>query len=265
MKKISLTTLLLFCFILTFSPMCQITAHAEEKKYLMAIVIDDFGSEDRTGVDDILSLNIPLTCAIMPGMKNSVSDAERAHSLGHEVILHMPMEASVSLPDSWYGPKVIRNYFSEKQAVDLLNECINSIPYAVGMNIHMGTGVSRNKKLLTAIMKYLKNKNMYFLDSKTVEDSMCPASANDVKIDLLSRDVFIENHNDHSLSFTTRSMENAKNIAKEKGYAIVIGHVGPEGGINTISAIKNSIENFKNEGIEFVKLSEIYNMTKKPV
>ena len=232
---------------------------------LIAIVIDDFGSEDRTGVDDILSLNIPLTCAIMPGMKNSSSDAETAYSLGHEVILHMPMEASVKLPDSWYGPKVIRNYFSKEQAVSLLDECLKSIPHAVGVNIHMGTGISRNKELLSAMMNYLKDKNMYFLDSKTVEDSMCPVSANETGMSLLVRDVFIENHNDHSLAFTTKSMQNAKTIAKEKGYAIVIGHVGPEGGINTISAIKNSIDEFRKEGIKFVKLSEIYNLTKKSV
>ncbi len=266
MKKFFVLILPLFLFIFQFSIFnINCTAKAEDKKSLIAIVIDDFGSEDRTGVEGILSLNIPLTCAIMPGMNNSESDAIRAHNLGHEVILHMPMEASIKLPDSWYGPKVIRNYFSADQAVALLDECIKSIPFAVGMNIHMGTGISRNKEILSAMMKYMKENNYYFLDSKTVEDSMCPVSASETNFNLLTRDIFIENHNNHSLNFTTKSMENAKKIAKEKGYAIVIGHVGPEGGTNTINAIKNSIEDFKNDGIEFVKLSEIHNLTKKSI
>ena len=262
--------ILLFALLLAISShtaiaTTQIDAHAYDYKYKIAIVIDDFGSEDRTGVDEILELNIPLTCAVMPGMTNSASDAETAFSLGHEVILHMPMEASLKLPDSWYGPKVIRNYFSEKQAVDLVDECIKSIPHAIGMNIHMGTGISRNKNILSAIMKYLKESDKYFLDSKTVEDSMCPASAQEVGFNLLSRDVFIENHNNHSYAFTKSSMQKAKEIAIKNGYCIAIGHVGPEGGPNTINAINDSIEDFKNSGIEFVKLSEIYNLTKKSI
>lgn len=267
MKKIISILLVSISFIYFFNtkPTDKTKAFDETKKYLAAIVIDDFGSEDRTGVEEILNLNIPLTCAVMPGMTNSKIDAESAFSRGHEVILHMPMEASIKLPESWYGPKVIRVYNTGAEAVKIVDECINSIPHAVGMNIHMGTGVSKNKEIISSIMNYLKDKNLYFLDSKTVENSVCPASASEVGFNLLSRDIFIENHNNHSYSFTKNAMDKARQIAKENGYVIIIGHVGPEGGINTINAIKDSISEYENDGIKFVKLSEIYNLTKKQI
>ena len=45
-------------------------ATSKEKtiKPMMAIVIDDFGGYDRSGVKNMLSIDAPLTCAIMPNL-----------------------------------------------------------------------------------------------------------------------------------------------------------------------------------------------------
>lgn len=257
-------------FFATLLPVCtkpkiSTSARAESQKLQIAFVIDDFGSEDRHGVEEMLALSVPLTCAIMPGLINSENDAHAAHARGHEVILHMPMEASTPLPESWYGPKVVKNHFTGEQAVALVDECIKSIPYAVGMNIHIGTGVSSNEEILSSIMLYMKSENLYFLDSKTTEATKCQQCATTTGFNLLTRDIFIENHFDHSYGFAKKSIQKAIEIAKDKGFAIVIGHVGPEGGNTTVNAIKDSVEDIKNAGIEIVKLSEIYNRTKKSI
>ena len=49
------------------------------------------------------------------------------------------------------------------------------------------------------------------------------------------------------------------NLAKERGYAIVIGHVGIHGGENTAQAIKDTIVDIQNMGVEIVPLSKLYN------
>ena len=47
------------------------------------------------------------------------------------------------------------------------------------------------------------------------------------------------------------------NLAKDRGYAIVIGHVGVHGGEVTAKAIADSIEEIKSSGVEIVPLSKL--------
>ena len=234
----------------------QTRAQAKEvDQPMLAIVIDDFG-EDRQGVDQMLSITEPLTCAIMPNLTHSKEDAEHAHKNGHEVILHMPFESKKHLPSYWYGPKLIHNSDSNEIATKTFDECLESIPYAVGSNYHIGTGVSENKRLMTALMQDIKNKNLYFLDSKTTQHSAGPEVAKEVKAKYISRDLFLENGR-ANYGYTKKILEEAIKKAKETGYAVVIGHVGPMGKEQTGKAIIDSIEHIKNEGVKIVPLSQI--------
>ena len=57
----------------------------------IAIMIDDLGNSKK--VDNaVLSINAPLTIAILPLLNESRRTAERASSIGKEVLLHLPME-----------------------------------------------------------------------------------------------------------------------------------------------------------------------------
>lgn len=57
----------------------------------IAIVIDDFGNDMR-GTEEMMALTIPFTAAVMPFLPTTRRDAEWAHKLGHDVLVHMPME-----------------------------------------------------------------------------------------------------------------------------------------------------------------------------
>ena len=229
---------------------------------MLAIVIDDFG-QSRRGVEQMLANSCTLTCAIMPGLEHSTEDAESAFKNGHEVILHMPMEAHVSLPDSWYGPKVIRNYDSEEKAKNLISECIDSIPHCVGVNIHIGSGVCRNERLMTAILEETKEKGKYFLDSKTNIGSVCDTVATVTNVDYVSRDFFLERTGCPDYAYAKSELKKAGELAKKQGFAIAIGHVGPEGGASTARAIADSIETIEKMGVKIVPLSKIVEKTNK--
>ena len=228
----------------------------DKSKGKIAIVIDDFGM-DRRGVEEMLEIDAPLTIAVMPGLDFSAEDAERAYANGHEVILHMPMENAGYMPPEYYGPKVVKRGMTEEDAVKLVKECMESIPHAVGMNIHMGTGISRDEKLISAIMNEMKNENKYFLDSKTIEDSVCSKCAEKTGVKFYLRDVFLEPSGRPSEGLAYQYLMEAGELAKEKGSAIAIGHVGPVGDKETAKAIKNALKAFKIQGLEVVPLSEL--------
>jgi polysaccharide deacetylase 2 family uncharacterized protein YibQ len=270
-KKIYIMLIILFSLTLGFQTGLappNIKTFANDKRYIekqvlnenlrplqMAIVIDDFGY-DRKGVDEMLDLNCTLTCAVMPCLEFSEADANKAHEKGHEVILHMPMEAYGNLPLSWYGPLFVANGDTKEVAYNKVNQALNSIPHVNGMNIHMGTALSHNKELMKEIMRCAKERNMVFLDSRTIEGSVCPEVAQELGVAFLERDIFLEVG---GANYTTamKRMAEAIEFCKANGRCIVIGHIGAVGQAETARAIKDNLQAIKDSGIEIVPLSAL--------
>ena len=73
---------------------------------------------------------------------------------------------------------------------------------------------------------------------------------------VLERDLFLE-VGGPSYRQATESLTKAVNICKEKGSAIVIGHVGPVGTNQTARAINDFLPILSQEGIEVVPLSKL--------
>ena len=232
------------------------------QKPMMAIVIDDFGSYDQSGVQKMLSVNASLTCACLPNVDNTDLNISQITDAGHELILHMPMQSHVRLPESWYGPVYIKNYDSPEIAKQKLTEAISSFPGIKGFNIHIGSGVGRNKNLMKSIYKFANDNGLYFLDSRTIVTSATEEASKETNSIYLGRDVFLEADKNKSYAGVTRRLFEGAEIAKQKGYSIVIGHVGAEGGENTANAIFDHIDEIKQMGVEIVSLSKIYEKLK---
>lgn len=239
------------------------TNAAGSNRPMMAIVIDDFGSYDQSGVEKILSVRVPITCAVMPNVDNTKDNIEKIKASDrHELILHMPMQSHVNLPESWYGPTYITNYDSPETAAKKLDECLKDFEGVKGFNIHIGSGVSRNKTLMDTVYSYAKAHNLYFLDSRTIETKAVEDACYDSDSVYLGRDVFLEADKNRSYAGVKFRLEEGAKIAREKGYSIVIGHVGAEGGENTANAISDSLDKIEKEGVKIVPLSEIYELLK---
>ena len=223
----------------------------------MAIIIDDFGGYERGGVEEMLNIDAKLTCAVIPFVDNTRADAEACVKAGHEVILHMPMESHVNLPKEWYGPVYISNSDSGEVACQKLDTCLENVREAKGVNIHIGSGVSRNQALMTSIISHLRDKNMFFCDSRTILDTKCQQASLASGVGYLGRDVFLEPHGEKSYASACKYLLKGAEIAKEKGYSIAIGHVGREGGADTARAIANTLNNIREMGVSIVPLSEI--------
>ena len=234
----------------------------KNQKNKIAIVIDDFGGYERGGVKELLYSDVPITCAIMPFVDNSKEDYDMAIAHNKEVILHMPMQAHVGLPESWYGPVYIKNYDTSEDATQKLSKCLETMPEAKGFNIHIGSGASRNAELMESMYKYANEHNMMFLDSRTNVGDKCEEASQLTDSIYLGRDIFLEPHKNRTYSGVRNRLYEAEKTAESKGYAIVIGHVGAEGGINTARAIIDFAANL-NDHTEIVPLSEIYKLVKE--
>lgn len=254
------------CFFAPQTPKHSKTSKASEVQTsapMMCIVIDDFGSYDESGVETLLSSNIPFTAAVIPHTDTTEKHINELEKTNAEIILHMPMESHVSLPTTWYGPIYIKNYDTAETVKTKLDECKKDFPEINGFNIHIGSGVSRNKTLMTAIYEYAKENNLYFLDSRTIETNATEDACKETNSIYLGRDVFLEADKNRSYQGVVYRLKQGAEIAKQKGYSIVIGHVGAEGGENTAKAILATVPELEKQGIKIVHLNDIYNMLKE--
>ena len=266
MKRIFLILTMLTLFVCAaFTPKAfknHIKTNATLVTPKMAIVIDDFGSYDQSGVETLSKCTEKLTCAVLPNVDNSTANAKQFADLGHEIILHMPMQSHVSLPEDWYGPVYIKNHDSPETATKKLNDCLKEFENIKGFNIHIGSGVSQNQTLMTAIYNFAKEHNLYFLDSRTIETKATENACKNTGSIYLGRDVFLEADKNRSYAGVCSRLIETANLAKQNGTAIAIGHVGAEGGENTAKSIIDTLPKIKEMGVKIVPLHEIYETLK---
>lgn len=236
---------------------CGQGVFAEPESPKLAIIIDDFGGWSRDGVEEMLAVPAPLTCAIMPCLENTEIDAEKANAAGHEIILHMPLEAHKKLPENWYGNLYVKNSDTPEVSRQKVREGFESVKYAKGMNIHIASGVCQNFALMRAIMEEAKSQKKFFIDSFTHPKSVCQKVAKEIDIPFGIRTEFLEKTGVKSYDNAKHELRRMVAHAKKYGKAIAIGHVGMEGGKTTARAINDSLDHIKSQGVQLCFASQI--------
>jgi hypothetical protein len=247
MRSIVLIPYLIF---FAFTGTAQSFTEEQQKKEL-AIVIDDFGN-NMEGSKEMLELPVPLTVAIMPFLSTTEKDAKRAHEKGHEVIIHLPMEPKKG-KKSWLGPGAITTDLSDKEIRKRVEEAIKDVPFAVGMNHHMGSKATEDERVMRIILEVCKENNLYYLDSKTAEKSVIPKIAEELSVPYLENDMFF----DHIYSERHIYRQASKLVERldHRSQLIAIGHVGVTGE-RVVSALKTYLPEYEKQA-EIVPLSAL--------
>ena len=106
------------------------------------------------------------------------------------------------------------------------------------------------------IFNCLKARNMYFVDSKTSAKSVCREVAKQTGIRFYENQVFLE-HEQKTKAYVKKRLTKAMKIAVDKGSCLAIGHVGAEGGMITVQAIREMKNTFAENNVELVWVSEL--------
>ncbi|MDD5465241.1 MAG: divergent polysaccharide deacetylase family protein [Candidatus Omnitrophica bacterium] len=245
---VSLALLLFIALILT--PIYKKTP-AKKKvaavKGIIAIVIDDWGYHlDNLAI--IKKIKVPLTCAILPNLKNSGPVARELNGLGFEIILHLPME-----PKEKYRleSNTITSAMDAGQIHDILDEDLASVIFAKGISNHMGSQITEDEKISTIVMAEAKKRKLYFLDSFVTAKSVCREVSAKIKAKFARRDIFLDNQNDPA--YIRGQLMKLKNLARRRKNVVAIGHDRR----NTLALLNEMLPMMKREGYRFVFLSEI--------
>ncbi|TDQ40375.1 divergent polysaccharide deacetylase family protein [Aureibacillus halotolerans] len=223
----------------------------EQSTKKISIVIDDFGNR-MVGTEAILALPIPLTVAVMPFLRSSKEDAEGAHRRGHEVIIHMPMEPNYGKKE-WLGPGALTTDLDDAEIRKRVEAAIANIPHAVGMNNHMGSKVTADRRIMAIVMEVCREHGLFYLDSRTTYKSVIPEVAAAYHVPVLSNKLFLDDrytqgHIQGQLGLLMQHLQEDQDV-------IAIGHVGPSGK-NVASTLRQWSSEVKNKA-DFVTASQL--------
>ena len=232
-------------------PVFQDSVVIDDKKNanIIVLVIDDFGYRNDSISDGFLDLPVPITCAVLPGHNQSSRFAKKAINAGKEVIVHMPMQSAIA--SSGEDEFKLKIGMTSEEIEWRLNEALNEIPEAVGINNHQGSKATTDGKVMAVVASVLKNKNKFFLDSRTSSKTVGENTMRSVGVPTARRHIFLDN--DLSIENISKQLDKLVTVAEKKGLAIGIGHVKG----NTLKVLEEEIPALVEQGFEFKFLSQV--------
>src|SRR5262249_4150109 len=138
---------------------------------------------------------------------------------GHEILLHMPMQA---LSATRLGPMALTVDLAPDEIAHRLDWALARVPGRIGINNHEGSRFTADRAALGPVMQALARRHLFFLDSRTTADTQVVAMARARGVQTGSRDVFLDDVvTKDAVDAQLRALE-AK--ARAQGAAIAIGH-----------------------------------------
>ena len=215
----------------------------------VAIIIDDMGMS-RKWTQAVIDIDEPLTLAFLPYAERLEEFTIPAKEKGHELIIHTPMEPMN--PDLDMGDISLHTHLNYEEFTDTLSKQVfPSFAGYVGINNHMGSKLTQDPRAMSWLMRELKDRNLFFVDSKTIHTSVAAKVAAEYDVPFAERDVFLDHYDDYDKIMA--SLRRLERTAYKNGSAIAIGHPKE----NTIKALIDWLPSIKKKGIKIVPVSNL--------
>lgn len=236
----SRTTLLLL-FALAAAPV----AGAAEGGVTIGILIDDLGNSRQEG-ERVARLPAAVAAAVLPHTPYARTVANAVHAAGKEVLLHLPMEPREMLEP---GPGQIDSHMPPLEMRATLDYALSTVPHTIGINNHMGSLLTTQSVAMDWLMRELRARNLFFIDSRTHADSVALATARTHDVPALERQVFLDS--DPAPPAVAAQLARLEQLARHSGYALAIGH--PHA--TTLAALEQWLPTLPQRGIRVIPLT----------
>lgn len=214
----------------------------------LIFVFDDAG-HNLEQLQYFLDLPFPCTIAVLPKLPNSRETARRIRAAGKELILHQPMQALN--PNINPGDGAVKPGMDREEIKKIVASNVEEIGPIAGMNNHEGSLITSDEKAMEAVLKLCKEKNIYFLDSRTSSKSVVPQVAKKLNMNIWERAVFLDNKKDKA--YMKKQIIEGLEIASQRGEAIMIGHVFT---VDLAILLKEMYSDLTQEGYTFSTISK---------
>ncbi len=185
----------------------------------LALIIDDVGY-NLSALKRLLALSVPVAISVLPEGPFAEQSARLAHQSGQVVMLHLPMQPldpSLQMSESF-----LLEGMSEETLRDTFKRDIDRVPFAEGVNNHMGSQLTQMEVPMQQVMQLCLEHRLFFVDSKTSSSSVAATVAKSMGVNWASRHFFL----DHIMSpeAMNHEWERARSCVKKGHRCIVIAH-----------------------------------------
>jgi uncharacterized protein len=254
MKKISWICLLLSLLPLSGGAVEPSPPYFHPKPHI-ALIIDDIGDNLRLG---LRAIRLPgnVTCAFLPHTTYARQLAIAAHRRNKEIMLHLPMESEEGKAP---GPGALTLDMTHAEFIRTVESDLEAIPYAAGINNHMGSLMTRHPGDMRWLMQEINRRgNLFFVDSRTTEHTVAQQVAQETGVPNLRRDIFLDD--DQHPAAIAAQFSRLVALARRRGSAVAIGHPHPA----TLRFLAEQLPQMSGEGIELVSVSDLIKFKQRP-
>jgi polysaccharide deacetylase 2 family uncharacterized protein YibQ len=214
---------------------------------IVSIIVDDLG--DRPADRAVLELPPAVALSVLPHTPHGAALARAGAERGHEVLLHLPMEA---LRPQRPHPGTLTADLDRQTFLQTLFENLASVPGVRGVNNHMGSRLTRQPEAMRWVMAALKAYGgLYYVDSRTTHETVAFQVAGDFGLRRAERDRFLDNVVDRDA--IRAELLALVEEARAKGSALAIGHPHPE----TLAVLAQVLPTLDTLGVRLVPVAEL--------
>jgi polysaccharide deacetylase 2 family uncharacterized protein YibQ len=212
----------------------------------IVLIIDDLGFDGQP-LERLMDLDPNINAAILPNGTRATEFAEKLHARGFEVLCHLPMQPQGKETP---GRNAILTSMSDAEIAQTTRENIAAIPYARGVNNHMGSLATSDRRVMTSVLGAIP-EGMYFIDSRTGGGSVAATVARELNVRTATRNVFLDDsQSERAVRQQVRELAAA---AEKRGVAVGIGHPYAV----TMRVLADQLPELRAQGFRFVRASAV--------
>ena len=189
----------------------------------LAVIIDDWGN-NLPLANRFAALPIRFTAAVIPGLSYTSQTLDLLNRGNIPYLIHMPMQAISDKPGDKKKYRIgVED--SAESVEEAIQRVMPAFKGAIGLNNHRGSKATESRRVMSALMKSLADRNLIFLDSSTTPKTVAYQMAKQQGIPAFKNAQFLDNSSDHLEIMKQLSL--AVSRAQKKGQHIAICHVRP--------------------------------------
>ncbi len=214
----------------------------------IVLILDDVGF-DHQPLATAMTIDPNVNFAVLPNGLRSTEFAATLHSRGFELLCHLPMEPE-GFPHVSPGDGAVLTSMSDAEIARTTRANIGAIPFARGVNNHMGSRATADRRVMADVLGALP-RGMYFIDSRTSGGSIAGSLARSMRVKTASRNVFLDDVQD--VVAIRRQLRELARTAVTQGVAVGIGHMYP----TTVAVLTEDAPRLRAGGFRFVRASAV--------
>ncbi len=213
---------------------------------MVALVIDDLGM-DRHRTAEAIALPSVVTLAFLPYAPAVAEQVANARARGHEILLHLPMEP-VGHADP--GPMALTAALDRRDFLARLSWNLTRFDGYVGVNNHMGSRLTADRRAMRWLMRDLKARGLLFLDSRTTARTVAAEVAAEEGVPYAVRRVFLDHERGNGA--LKSAYARIRRLAQREP-VVAIGHPHRR----TLAHIRRWLRHAARDGLVYVPISMV--------